>query len=161
MFDKLMKLLGLIFFITALFLIKKEVAFIGVDAIKKALFSVSKTGIMSALFITVLNYIILSGYDFCALIYGGKRLNYPLILKESAVSFSLSNLTGHTYLSGFITRYLFLKPFGFFVAFHLFCRWPDFACISFYSFPYPDPAEIGWKAIESQLFLSISVLHHI
>ena len=113
MFDKLMKLLGLIFFIAALFLIKKEVAFIGVDAIKKALFSVSKTGIMSALFITVVNYIILSGYDFCALIYGGKRLKYPLILKESALSFSLSNLTGHTYLSGFITRYLFLKPFGF------------------------------------------------
>ena len=112
MFDKILKLVGFLLFIMACFLIKKEVDFIGIDPLKKALFSVSNSALIEGVCMLFINYFILSFYDVLGLFYIRKRICYRDVFFMSSSSFAISNLTGHTYLSGYVTRYIFLKPFG-------------------------------------------------
>ena len=113
MFDKIINLVSLIFFCAAIWLIKKEIDYVGADKLLEIILSAPKGALFSAILLTILNYLILSGYDFWGLKYIQKPLPYQKILPMSATSFAVSNLAGHIYASGGAVRYLFLKPLGF------------------------------------------------
>ena len=113
MLDKIIKLISFVFFIAALFLIKKEVELVGVKKLVEIVQSTPFLLILTSLIITGINFVILSGYDLVGLSYIQKKLPYKKVLPMSSISFAISNLTGHIYASGGAIRYLFLKPLGF------------------------------------------------
>lgn len=113
MLDKLIKFISFIFFIAALFLIKKEVDLVGLKKLFDIILSTPFYLILGAFLITSVNYFILSGYDLIGLNYIQKKLPFKKVLPMSSISFAISNLAGHIYASGGAIRYLFLKPLGF------------------------------------------------
>ncbi len=113
LFDRLIKLMSLIFFLSAVWLIKKEINFVGAKNLLNIILSVPFTALIIGFFLTGVNYLILSCYDVLGLKYIHKKLPYQKILPMSAVSFAVSNLAGHIYASGGAVRYLFLNPLGF------------------------------------------------
>ena len=113
MFDKLIKFIGFIFFLAAVWLIKKEVDLVGLKKLTEIILSTPFFLITSGFLITLVNFLILSGYDLLGLSYIQKKVPYQKVLPMSSVSFAISNLAGHIYASGGAIRYLFLKPLGF------------------------------------------------
>lgn len=113
MFDKIIKLISVIFFLAALWLIHKEIQLIGLKNLYQIILSTPYLIIILATFATLINFLVLSGYDMLAVSYVQKKISFKKILPISSISFAISNLAGHIYASGGSIRYLFLKPLGF------------------------------------------------
>ncbi len=113
MLDKLIKVMSFIFFLAALWLIKKEITLVGWQNLWQIIRTTPPIIVGLGVTITLCNYLILSGYDLLGLYYIQKKLPFLKVLQMSSVSFAISNLAGHIYASGGAVRYLFLKPFQF------------------------------------------------
>ncbi len=68
--------------------------------------------ILLAMLFTLLNYAALTGYDWSALRYVGKKLSFPVIAFTSFTGFSLGNTLGVSWLSGGAVRYRFYSRVG-------------------------------------------------
>ncbi len=68
--------------------------------------------ILLAMLFTLLNYAALTGYDWSALLYVGKKLSFPVIAFTSFTGFSLGNTLGVSWLSGGAVRYRFYSRVG-------------------------------------------------
>ena len=112
MLDRVIRLVGFLFFGIAVWLIAKEVHHVGWHYLWQTLLKTPIELVISVSGIVVLNYLILSGYDGLAFQHIGCRLGYGKILEASNVSFAFSNTTGHTYAAGGAIRYLFYIPEG-------------------------------------------------
>ena len=100
------------FFALAVWIIAKEVRLVGEKHLIHLICSTPLTVIGLAGIGIILNYLALSGYDWLALDYIGKKLPYGKVLKIASLSFAFSNTTGHTYASGGAVRYLLYRPMG-------------------------------------------------
>ncbi|MBQ7412679.1 MAG: UPF0104 family protein [Alphaproteobacteria bacterium] len=112
MLDRLIRLIGIIFFCLAAGLIFHEVKTVGLAYLITLVKNTPMWITASAIGLTIVNYFILSEYDRLSLDYLGKKISYFDILKASWISFAISNTAGHVYLSGGSTRYLFYLPLG-------------------------------------------------
>lgn len=110
MLDKLIKVISFIFFLAAMWLIKKEISLVGWQKLLNIIGTTPVFMIGLGTLITLCNYVILSGYDLLGLNYIQKKLPFLKVLQMSSVGFAISNLAGHIYASGGAVRYLFLKP---------------------------------------------------
>ncbi len=68
--------------------------------------------ILPGLFLTAVNYLFLTGYDFLALHYLGRTVPRRNVIFASLISFSISNNTGQTLISGSSMRYRFYSQLG-------------------------------------------------
>ena len=68
--------------------------------------------ILLAMLFTLMNYAALTGYDWSALLYVGKKLSFPVIAFTSFTGFSLGNTLGVSWLSGGAVRYRFYSRVG-------------------------------------------------
>jgi uncharacterized membrane protein YbhN (UPF0104 family) len=65
-----------------------------------------------AILLMVLGYIVMTGNDFLAFRYIGRRLSPGKIARASFISYALSNTVGFTIFSGTAIRYRFYTPTG-------------------------------------------------
>ncbi len=112
MFDRLVNLVSLFFFGAAVYLIGRDVERIGFERLLGLVSQISVSSLFLALFFTVLDYLILSGYDLLSLNYINRKLPYSKVLEASGIGFAVSNTAGHAYASGGAVRYLFYTPQG-------------------------------------------------
>lgn len=112
MLNKIIQLISLGFFGVALWLITKEVEHIGFHKLLTLMLDTPLWVIGLAFIFVILDFIIISGYDFLALDYIQQKLPYKTILKTSALGFAVSNTVGHSFASGGAVRYMFYTPLG-------------------------------------------------
>lgn len=112
MIDKIVQLIGLLFFAFAVWLIGKEIEHIGVASLWHLILSTPLWVILLVLMMMVLDFAVLSGYDKLALDYIHHPLPFLRVLEASAIGFAISNTSGHAYASGGSVRYLFYLPQG-------------------------------------------------
>jgi len=65
-----------------------------------------------ALLLTLLNYAVLTGYDFLAFAYIGKRIAWQRVALASFLAYAISNNVGFAALSGASVRYRFYTRWG-------------------------------------------------
>jgi phosphatidylglycerol lysyltransferase len=112
MLKKVMPFLGIFFFIIAM-----AVVYFELDEVNYKIFlaTISSTHVSTfclALFITIINYLTLTCYDFLGLRYLGKKLPKAKVILTSIIGFSISNNTGHALVSGPSVRYRFYHSLG-------------------------------------------------
>lgn len=112
MIDKIVQLVGLLFFAFAVWLIGKEIEHIGITSLWHLILSTPLWVILLVLMMTALDFGVLSGYDKLALDYIHHPLPFRRVLEASAIGFAVSNTSGHAYASGGAVRYLFYLPQG-------------------------------------------------
>ena len=112
MLNRIIKIITWGFFLLAVWIIAKEVKIVGWENLIDLMIDTPLWVIGIAGVGIILNYIVLSGYDWLALDYIGKKLPYKKVLKAAGISFAFSNTTGHTYAAGGAIRYLFYTPWG-------------------------------------------------
>lgn len=101
-------ILPLALFVVALAIVHSELKTHDIHAIVGTLKTTSWFLICAAIIITVLNYIVLAGYDWLALRYTGhKDIPTHRILGASLIGYGISNNTGHAWASGGAVRYRF------------------------------------------------------
>lgn len=110
MFDKIVQLISFFFFGVAIWLIAKEVDKVGLSHLTNLVLSTPFYIILIALLLTGFNYLSLTGYDWTALEYIGKKLPFKTVFKTASIGFAISNTAGHAYASGGAIRYLFYTP---------------------------------------------------
>ncbi len=104
--------LGLVFFLIAVAIVHHELKAYRYEDIAQAVASTPWPLILLAMFLTVLNYITLTGYDFLALKYIGKKIPAAQVMLASLIGFSVSNNVGHALVSGPSVRARFYNAWG-------------------------------------------------
>ena len=112
MTDRIVQLVGLFFFGVAVWLIMKEVEKVGLNHLETLILSTPLWIVGLGLLFTLCDYLALSGYDFLALRYVGKKVPLKTVFKTAGVGFAISNTTGHAYVAGGSVRYLFYTKEG-------------------------------------------------
>lgn len=112
-FQKAANFLPLLLFCLALFLVHNELKSHHIHHIIHSIRSVPLGILSAAILLTVINYIVLAGYDILALRYTGhSRIPAAKVLAASLISYSISNNTGHAWASGGSVRYRFYSAWG-------------------------------------------------
>jgi phosphatidylglycerol lysyltransferase len=112
-FRKVAYLLPLLLFGLALILIHKELKSHDIAHILHSIKLVPAGVLFAAIALTVVNYFVLTGYDFLALRYTGhNQVPVAKILVASLISYPISNNTGHSWASGGSVRYRFYSAWG-------------------------------------------------
>jgi phosphatidylglycerol lysyltransferase len=111
--QKIAYLLPLLLFGLALFLVHKELASHNINHILNSIRLVPARILIAAIALTVVNYLVLAGYDFLAIRYTGhKEIPLSKILVASLISYPISNSTGQAWASGGSVRYRFYSAWG-------------------------------------------------
>ena len=105
-------LAGLALFAAALFLLRRELHAITWQELSEDVLRTPASGLAGALLLTALNYAIVTGYDFLAFAYIGKRLRWPRIAFASFLAYAIANNVGFAMLSGASVRYRFYTRWG-------------------------------------------------
>lgn len=112
MLDRIIQIIGFVFFGFAIYLIGKEVDRIGAVHLWHLIISTPWWVVVLVFFFTFLDYIALFGYDWLSLEYVKRKISIKEIVKASSIGFAISNTTGHAYAAGGSVRYLFYTPLG-------------------------------------------------
>lgn len=112
MLDRIIQIIGLVFFGFAVYLIGKEVEHIGALHLWRLIISTPWWVVGLVLLFTFLDYIAFFGYDWLSLEYIKQKIPTKDIIKASSIGFAISNTTGHAYAAGGSIRYLFYTPLG-------------------------------------------------
>ncbi len=105
--------LPLFLFGLALFLAHNELKTHHIDHIIQSVKGVPSGILSAAVALTVLNYLVLAGYDLLALRYTGHgKIPVSKILAASLISYAISNNTGHAWAAGGSVRYRFYSAWG-------------------------------------------------
>ena len=111
--QKVAYLLPVVLFGLALFFVHKELAPHKINNILHSIKHVPASVLAAAVALTILNYLVLTGYDFLALRYTGhKQIPTAKILVASLISYPISNNTGQSWASGGSVRYRFYSAWG-------------------------------------------------
>jgi len=100
------------FFLIAVAIVHHELKAYRYDDIAQAVVGTPWPIILLGLSLTLMNYIALTGYDFLALKYIGKKIPAPTVMFASLIGFSVSNNVGHALISGPSVRARFYNAWG-------------------------------------------------
>jgi phosphatidylglycerol lysyltransferase len=104
--------LGLAVFVAALEVLRRELHAVSWPALVADVFATPSSSLAAALLLTLLNYAVLTLYDFIALAYIGKQLPQRKIAITSFLAYAVANNVGFAMLSGASVRYRFYSRWG-------------------------------------------------
>jgi uncharacterized membrane protein YbhN (UPF0104 family) len=110
--DRLVILATTVIFCLALAVLVREFASVSPRDVLARLAALPASDVLTAAGLTAASYILLSGYDFLALLYVGRRLRVRDVLYASFASFAFSNSIGFQFLSGGSMRYRIYSGLG-------------------------------------------------
>jgi phosphatidylglycerol lysyltransferase len=105
-------LVGLGLFIIALEVLRRQLKTLSWPALLADVLSTPTDRLIAAVAFVILNYAILTGYDFIALAYIGKRLPAWRVVLTSFTAYAVANNVGFAILSGASVRYRFYSRLG-------------------------------------------------
>jgi len=105
-------LLGLLLFVLALAVLRRELQAASWHGLVRDILATPPARLGLALLLTALNYAVLTGYDFLAFAYIGKRLSWGRITLASFLAYAIANNVGFAMLSGASVRYRFYTRWG-------------------------------------------------
>ncbi len=100
----LLQLLPYFFLMLAIYLLYRQLAEVNFDDFRRELKSWPRSDLQVAVALTFCSFVALAGYDFLSLRHLGKRLPLKEIFLTSFAAFSISNIVGHSLLSGSSVR---------------------------------------------------------
>jgi len=111
--QKITHLLPLALFACALYIVHNEVKVHDLNDILSSLHEMPMRIMLAAFVLTVINYLILAGYDWLALRFTG-HTNIPLskMIAAALLGYAISNNTGHAWAAGGSIRYRFYSKWG-------------------------------------------------
>ena len=111
--QKIAHLLPFILFACALYIVHQQLVGHKLDDILSSLHSNPPILIVAAFALTIINYLVLAGYDWLALRYTG-HLHVPLakMIPAALLSYAISNNTGHAWAAGGSIRYRFYSKWA-------------------------------------------------
>src|SRR5262245_27866571 len=92
-------LIGLVLFFAALVVLRAELRAVTWHGLTTNLFNISAGRLLIAVALTALNYSVLTGYDFLAFAYIGKRLPWQRVAMTSFLAYAIANNVGFAMLS--------------------------------------------------------------
>jgi len=104
--------LSLSLFTLALWLVHRELTSYHIDDLSQVVFGFAPATLLQAVALTVVGYVVLTGYDFLALHWIGKPLPLRQVMLAAFTGFAVSNSVGHALLSGGSMRYRFYSGWG-------------------------------------------------
>ena len=104
--------IGFVLFVAALVVLRRELHAVTFHELVSDVLSTPVRRLLLALALTALNYAILTGYDFLAFAYIGKRLSWDRIVLASFLAYAIANNVGFAMLSGASVRYRFYTRWG-------------------------------------------------
>jgi phosphatidylglycerol lysyltransferase len=110
---KIIHLLPIFLFICALYIVHNQLKIHDLRDILASLQSMPMWIIFAAFVLTLINYLVLAGYDWLALHFT-KHTTIPLckVIPAALISYSISNNTGHAWAAGGSIRYRFYSKWG-------------------------------------------------
>jgi len=104
--------IGLVLFLAALEVLRIELKAVTWHGLVSDVFATPLWPLLTAVILTAANYGVLTGYDFLAFAYLGRRLPARRIMTASFVAYAISNNVGFAMLSGASVRYRFYARWG-------------------------------------------------
>ena len=109
----LFRLLPVVLFTVAALIVYHELAAHDIHDVMKALKATPRLRMAAAAGLTLLNYLILAGYDGLALRYTGHSdISLPRVLGASLIGYGISNNSGQAWAAGGAIRYRFYAAWG-------------------------------------------------
>jgi phosphatidylglycerol lysyltransferase len=105
-------LIGLAVFLAALVVLRRELHSVSWHSLVGDLLAIPVTRLASAVLLTAINYAVLTGYDFIAFEYIGKKLSKGKIFLTSFLAYAIAHNVGFAMLSGASVRYRFYARWG-------------------------------------------------
>src|SRR5262245_43547327 len=99
--------IGVVLFFAALEVLRSELRAVTWPALMADVVGTSPWRLGIAILLTVGNYAVLTGYDFLAFAYLGKRLPWRRVAAASFLAYAIANNVGFAMLSGASVRYRF------------------------------------------------------
>jgi uncharacterized membrane protein YbhN (UPF0104 family) len=103
---------GLVLFIVALEVLRIELRSVSWDQVRLEVSHLPQTRLIGAIALTILNYLVLTGYDLLAFAYIGRALPRLRIALTSLLAYAIANSVGFAMLSGASVRYRFYTRWG-------------------------------------------------
>lgn len=105
-------LVGLALFIVALEVLRVELRAVTWHDLSADIWQTPPARLVIALVLTVINYLVLTGYDLLAFAYIGKSLSRPRVVATAFLAYAISNNVGFAMFSGASVRYRFYTRWG-------------------------------------------------
>jgi len=99
-------------FLGAIFFLHHELKHIRYHDVLEALSTIPHRYVVAAIFLTIINYLVLTGYDTLAFRYIGHPLPYNRIAFTSFIGYSFSNTLGVAMRAGSSVRYRLYSSWG-------------------------------------------------
>ena len=109
---RLSPFVGLLLFAAALWVLNREVRHLSLHSLSESIRSLPRAAVALAALFTVLNYIILTGYDQLAFVYIRRPTSKWQVAMASFVGYAIANNVGFALLSGTSARYRFYSRWG-------------------------------------------------
>lgn len=144
--------LGLALFVLTVWILRHEFRAYHLDDVLGHLRSIPARSLLTALALTVVGYVILTGYDTLAFRYIGNPLSYPRIALASFVAYVFTHNIGLSFFGGSAVRFRMLSPWGVkaneiakVIAFGLLTFWMGFFLLAgiVHAF-WPLPLPLAW-----------------
>jgi phosphatidylglycerol lysyltransferase len=103
---------ALVLFLAALEVLRIELRTVRWAELMADIMRVPRPALALAIALTVLNYVVLTGYDLAAFVYIGKRLPRARVMFASFLAYAIANNVGFAMLSGASVRYRFYSRWG-------------------------------------------------
>jgi phosphatidylglycerol lysyltransferase len=104
--------IGLLLFVVALVVLRRELHAVSWQALVRDVVDTPLALLSLAVFLTACNYAVLTGYDFLAFAYIGKKLSSGRIVLASFLAYAIANNVGFAMVSGASVRYRFYTRWG-------------------------------------------------
>jgi phosphatidylglycerol lysyltransferase len=105
-------IIGLGLFLAALVVLRTELRAARWHELVTDVFATRPDALGLAVCLTLLNYAVMTGYDFLALAYVGKQLSWWRVAVASFLAYAIANTVGFALLSGASVRYRFYTRWG-------------------------------------------------
>ena len=111
--QRITHLLPVALFACALYIVHNQLKVHHLSDILSSLQSIPMRIVFAAFVLTVINYLVLAGYDWLALRFTGhKQIPLPKMIAAALLSYAISNNTGHAWAAGGSIRYRFYSKWG-------------------------------------------------